>query len=147
MPLNSAVETDRMMIVKRFFAWFFSRPSEPLSRLGVVAWWEIRRAPYNLILVILGAISLFILFLFIELAHELKPGEDAVEPMALFVAPLAANICYTGGWMVELVSRVIRPKTTTPIGPVLLKVGVGLTAVVVLLPAVFWLVTWMARRL
>ena len=47
---------------------------------------EFRRVPYNLIVGVIGAISLLLFFLFISLAHKLKPGyQDAVEPMALLV--------------------------------------------------------------
>ena len=85
--------------------------------------------PYNLILGVIGAISLLLFFVFIDLAHELKPGEDAVEPMALFVAPIAWNICYTGGWIVELLLSVVRRKESAHVGPVLLKLGVGFSMV------------------
>jgi hypothetical protein len=81
------------------------------------------------------------------LAHELKAGEDAVEPIILFVAPLAANICYTGGWIVELFWGAVRPKGSSSIGPVLLKMGVGFSMAVVLLPSIVWFVTWAARSL
>jgi len=134
-----------MMIVRRFFTWFFSRPSEPLSRLGIVAWWEIRRIPYNLIVGIIGVISLLLFFVFISLAHELKPGEDAVEPMALFAAPIAANICYTGGWIVEFLLSAVRRKGSSSVGLVLLKLGVVFSVVIVLVPSVVWFVIWIAR--
>ena len=133
------------MIVRRFFTWFFSRPSEPLSRLGIVAWWEIRRIPYNLIVGIIGVISLLLFFVFISLAHELKPGEDAVEPMALFAAPIAANICYTGGWIVEFLLSAVRRKGSSSVGLVLLKLGVVFSVVIVLVPSVVWFVIWIAR--
>jgi len=134
-----------MLIMKSFFTWFFSRPSEPLSRLGIVAWWEIRRVPYNLIVGIIGFVSLLLFFLFISLAHELKPGEDAVEPMALFIAPIAINICYTAGWIVELILNVIRRKGAPPAGPVLMKPGVGFSVFMALLPSAIWFVIWVVR--
>ncbi|MGO9377887.1 MAG: hypothetical protein ACLPN1_00505 [Dissulfurispiraceae bacterium] len=34
---------------------------------------------YNLIVGVAGVISLILFFIFIGLAHELKPGEDAVN--------------------------------------------------------------------
>jgi hypothetical protein len=136
-----------MIIVKRFITWFFSRPSEPLSRLGIIAWWEIRRVPYNLIVGVVGIVSLLLFFLFIDLAHELKPGEDAIEPIAIVAAPFVINICYTIGWIVELLLSAIRRKASSPIGPVLLKLGVGFSLIIVLLPSVIWFVTWIVRSL
>jgi hypothetical protein len=65
--------------------WLFAVPEEPRPWWKIIIWWEVRRIPYNLIVGSVGFISLLLFFLFINLAHELKPGEDAVEPMALFI--------------------------------------------------------------
>lgn len=100
--------------------------------------------PYNLIVGTVGAVSFLLYLLCISLAHELKPGEDAIEPMALLAAPVAINICYTGGWIVELLLSAIRRKASSPLGPVLLKLGVGFSLIMVLLPSIVWLVTWLA---
>jgi len=81
------------------------------------------------------------------LANELKPGEDAIEPMALFVAPVAVNICYTGGWIVELLLSAVRRKESSPAGPVLLKLGVAFSIVIVFLPSVVWFVKWIVRSI
>lgn len=136
-----------MKIVRRFFAWFFSRPLKPLSWLGIVAWWEIRRVPYNLIVGAIGIISLFLFFVFISLSHELKPGEDAIEPMALFMAPIAVNICFTSGWIVELLLNAVRSKGSSPVGPILLKLGVVFSVVIALVPSVVWFVIWIVRSI
>ena len=78
--------------------------------------------PYNLIFALFGILSLLLFYAFISLTHELKPGEDAIESMALFMAPIAANICYTAGWIVELFWFIVR-KRKSNIGPALLKFG------------------------
>ena len=101
--------------------------------------------PYNLIVGIIGFVSLLLFFLFISLAHELKPGEDAIEPMALFIAPIAINICYTAGWIVELILNVIRRKGVPPAGPVLMKLGVGFSVFMALLPSAIWFVILVVR--
>ncbi len=62
-----------------------------------VLWWELRRAPYNLVLAITGLITITVLE--VAATKLLTPGEDGIEPMALFIlVPLyaiAANIAYT----------------------------------------------------
>ena len=138
------VGLDRMLMLKRFFTWFFSRRSNQNSWFGIISWWEIRRVPYNLILALVGAISLLLFFTFISLTNELKPGEDAIEPMALFMAPIAANICYTAGWIVELFWLTLRKKKSY-IGPALLKLGLGFSLVVVVFPSAAWIVIWVTR--
>jgi hypothetical protein len=70
-------------------------------------WWEIRRIPYNLIVGLTG-LACTITFLYagsVYLEPTLPPGEDFVEPIALFggilLFGLGANVCYTFGWIVE----------------------------------------------
>lgn len=134
-------------ILKRFITWFFSRPPEPLSPLRIVAWWEVRRIPYNVIVGITGIMGLALYYLFITMANGLEPGEDLVEPMALIMAPFFINICYTAGWIVELPANVIRHKGSSPIGPTLLKLGVGFSIFVTSLPAIIWFAILIVRNI
>ena len=135
------------MILRSFFTWFYSGPTFEHSRLEIVVWWEKRRIPYNLIVGVIGFISLLFFYLFIDLAHGVKPGEDAVEPMALILAPIAINICYTGGWLVELILSFFKRNDSRPIGPILLKAGVIFSIVMVLIPSVFWFITFVLRSI
>jgi len=132
-----------MLKLKRFFTWFFTRRSEQHSYLGIISWWEIRRIPYNLIVGFVGVISLLFVFAFISLSNALEPSEDAIEPMALFMAPIAANACYTAGWLVEIIWLFLQKKYSF-IGPTLLKVGLGFSLVIVVFPAAAWFVIWVA---
>ena len=91
---------------------------------------------YNLALALVGGVSFALFLLFISLAHELKPGEDAVEPLALPVAVVLANVAYTGGWVVELLVRLIWRDRYPYLGPTLLKLGLVFTLAVLLLPSV-----------
>jgi hypothetical protein len=69
-----------------------------------VLWWELRRVPFNAVLLTVSALS----FVVIEGigAQLVQPGEDVVEPMAAVVGGaifiVGANICYTLGWTTEL---------------------------------------------
>ncbi len=68
----------------------------------------------------------------------IPPGESAIPAAFFFVAPFGVNICYTLGWMVELVARHVRPSLPTRAGPLLLILGIGLSFLVVGGPAVVW---------
>ncbi len=87
-----------------------SVPQDEQSLGQIVIWWEKRRIPYNLIVGTIGFISLLLFLLFITKSRELQPGEDAVEPMALFMAPILMNIGYTLGWFVEGMLKVFSEK-------------------------------------
>ncbi len=77
----------------------------------------------------------------------LKPGEDAVEPMALLLAPFAFNFFYTAGWVVELFLRLFWPDGQRAIGPALLGMGVLFSLMVVCLPSLITLLALLGRFL
>src|SRR5437016_14108137 len=111
--------------VRRLPAWLFSPPVQPVTRWRVIAWWELRRIPYNIILGVFGILSLTIFYSSILSSGVLHEGEDAVEPLALLVAPILANICYTAVWIVEIAVRFLVPSMTPALGPALFKIGLS----------------------
>lgn len=125
--------------MKEFRRWLFSVPDTQRSGFDVIVWWEQRRIPYNLVVGGIGFVSLVIFFVCIVSSGELGPGEDAVEPLALIFAPIAVNICYCAGWIVENILRVLWPSKQQLFGPMLLKLGLGFSLFVATFPAVFWL--------
>lgn len=113
--------------------------------LEIVGWWELRRIPYNVIVGGVGVVSLLLFYLFLNLAHELEPGEDAVEPLALLAAPVLINIAYTFGWVAELFLYLVWRQRSNAFGPAFFKLGLSFSIVVVTLPAAFWFVMWIVR--
>ena len=124
--------------MKPIFSWLFKVPDGDRSILSVVAWWEIRRIPYNIFIGLFGLVCLLIFYFFIQSSGHLQPGEDAVEPMALFIAPILINFAYTAGWVTELISRGLFREQSRLIGPKLLKAGILFSVFVVSLPSVIW---------
>jgi len=118
--------------------WLFTVPETERTLGSVIAWWELRRTPYNLIVGSAGFVSLVIFFISIVSANVLEPGEDAVEPLAIMFAPIAVNICYTAGWVVENVLWLVWPSKRHIWGPLLFKIGLGFSLFMVTLPALFW---------
>src|SRR2546430_979149 len=105
----------------RPWRWLFESAPKPVSSWRVVAWWEVRRLPFNLII---GTYAVACLILFEAAIHAtgvLKPGEDAEEPIALLAAPILVNVLYTLGWLVEIPIRILMPNLSTRFGPWLLK--------------------------
>ena len=125
-------------ILKKILTWFFNSPDSNLSPLSIIMWWEARRIPYNILIGIYGISSLLLFYFFIQSSGKLEPGEDAVEPMAIFVAPIVINLAYTAGWAVELILRHVFSVKSRIIGPRLLKIGVVFSLVVVSLPSIVW---------
>ena len=117
---------------------FFEPPEPPLDSWSVICWWEARRIPFNLLVGGLGAVCLGILFWALATSGHLRPGEDAVEPIALLAAPVGINVLYTLGWLVEAPARLLVRDLSPCFGPMLLRLGVGMSAVLIALPAAFW---------
>jgi hypothetical protein len=124
--------------LQRFLKWLLSVPQDEQSLGQIVIWWEKRRIPYNLIIGMIGFISLLLFFLFISKSGELQPGEDAVEPMALFIAPILMNVGYTLGWFVEGLLRIFKRTKFRRVSQELMQVGLFFSVAVVILPTAYW---------
>lgn len=127
--------------------WLFRIPEGKRSLIGIILWWEVRRIPVNFIVGFIGFISLNIFYLAICNSGHLKPGEDAVEPIALLAAPILFNIAYTGGWVAEIALRILWQDSQASTGPILLKVGITFSLFVVLLPSVYWGGYWLLHAI
>src|SRR5262245_8681402 len=119
-------------------AWLFANPTGTASPWRVVAWWEVRRIPFNIVVGSYGVLCLVVFYWAILTSGHLRPGEDAVEPIALLAAPFGINLFYTLGWLVEVPARLLRPGLSPRFGPLLLKLGLGLGLFLLTLPAVLW---------
>jgi hypothetical protein len=79
----------------------------PISTWGAILWWELRRIPFNLALLVIGVVSVLLMEVIAE--RVIPVGEDAVEPMLLMAGigayAVAANVFYTLGRVVELMVR------------------------------------------
>ena len=118
--------------------WLFTAPREPVTPFGTIAWWELRRVPFNIVIAAIGVVAFAIFATSIYSTGMLADGEDAVEPMALFLAPIAVNICYTAGWILEVPLRLFHPSLTPAFSPRLLKFGFCFSVLIISLPAVYW---------
>ena len=124
--------------------WLISRPKSEMRPLEIIWWWELRRIPYNVIVGMVGAVSLALFLVFIWNSGHLQPGKDAVEPMALFAAPFAVNFCYTAGWVVELLLVALK-KHEVGCGITMFVAGTVFSLIVVMIPSVIWGVVWLVR--
>ncbi len=126
---------------KQLVEWLFVRSTAHQHAAGVVGWWEARRVPYN---IIVGAVGLVSAALMVAVAFTCERRGGA--PIGLPDSPLfaiagvllygiIANVCYTGGWITELlVARVWRVDTSR-FGPIAFALGTGFSVFVTLVPA------------
>jgi hypothetical protein len=114
----------------------------PETAREVIRWWERRRLKYNLL--VLALFSIGILLVVILRAHYVqRTGALAEWPlvfifaiMHLIFALVIANLCYTGGWVSEIIVRVVLRDKARRYGAIAYWVGIGLT--IILLCTVFY---------
>jgi hypothetical protein len=110
-----------------------------------IVWWERRRPVFNAILLATGICS----FGIIEAigARLVQPGDDVIEPLALFAGGIvffiAANTCYTLGWITELLWSSGDTARTEGIRATLYRRGLILSAAITASPAVLVPLAWL----
>jgi hypothetical protein len=108
-----------------------------------VAWWEIRRIPFNLLLLAVGLVSGVIVALIGSRVFD--PTRDIGSPfLAVAMYAIAANLFYTLGWATELLWAWGDTARTSAVRPKVFRVGLIFSAVLTLLPAVAVLLIWAA---
>jgi hypothetical protein len=118
----------------------FRRESPALSRAETIQWWESRRVPYNLIVGIFGICTSVAVFAIGLIANVFFHGhfERPDPPIFLIVSfyGIMANICFTCGWVVELMVRRLSPRKAGGFAEKSFFCGLVFSVVLTLSPAV-----------
>lgn len=123
--------------------WMWKRLQGAPSGLRIWIWWEKRRIPYNLFVIVLSLISIAV-----YVCSRMMPGlippqsksEDIIPALPIISAaifgPIIWNACYFIGPLLQIAMFKIKGHNPDD-GPRLMKVGLGVSALIVLLPAFF----------
>ena len=112
------------------------------SASQTIGWWEARRAPFNLVVGI-GGVASGALVSVVGLGNFLLFNGDFAVPdppllpvfFVIFYV-FVANLCYTGGWVGELVVRAAWPEQTDRFATLRLSLGLLFSVLVTLLPGI-----------
>ena len=119
----------------------FARRAPAQTAWAVVKWWELRRVPYNF-MVGLAGIAGGGVSLALGLAAERRGIEAPWPDPPLFVIAfvvlygIAANVCFTGGWISELLARRIWGARADAYGEISFFFGTAFSVLLTLLPSV-----------
>lgn len=123
---------------REIFNKLFGHTLENRKWYHIIAWWEIRRIAFNIILLFSGLISLIIFSFVVEGAG------DFIQPLAVFGFAFLANFFYTGGWITELFVR-IKKTNTNSWGAKSFKVGLIISICFTFIPPIFFAIGGIAN--
>jgi len=110
--------------------YFFTPLYYPRGPFDVIFWWERRRLAYNICVGTAGVITLAAM----ALVHPMGPRVVSDAAPVIVVYGLAANVCYTFGWLVDLILRRRLGIRAPDVAPVLLRYGFAFAMGLTLLP-------------
>lgn len=119
----------------------FRRPTTPLTFWQVIGWWELRRVPYNLIVGATGMLSVLVIVTVAFVSEEMvgepigMPDPPIIAVVGVIVYGLMANVCFTGGWVLELFIAQVWGLQPTRFGQVAFGLGLIGSVFLTLLPA------------
>ena len=115
--------------------------------LSTVRWWESRRLTFNKAVGAAGLVTLAGMSFFLALPpfSEQMPLSFMAAGAAIY--GLAANVCYSLGWMLELIARAAWGRNAPDVGPLLFRQGLIFSVGLTLLPIVMAALLWIGRSI
>ena len=123
-------------------------PTLTRSPLKIVQWWETRRLSYNVIVGITGLGTLvWVNAVELLLGNGVFPPNPVNLLAAVGIYGIAANLCYTMGWVAEnLIERWLK-KPVYGLGPALFRHGLVFSIGLTVIPAVVITVAAIAGKI
>ena len=112
------------------------------SAKEAIGWWESRRIPFNLIVGSAGIISCIVVGIVglgssILFDSELGlPDPPLFALVGILIYGIIANICFTGGWLAELVVRKIWPREADRFATLSFSLGLVFSVLLTLTPGI-----------
>jgi len=126
------------------FPLLINTPGEVMTVAQVIRWWELRRVLYNAVLLVIGVATVSGT---LWLVDKVNPGSDVGTPMlGALLYGVMANLCYTMGWIIELLGRSRNPVAARQRGQRMFRLGLAFSCLVTSLPFWFACAYFLAHR-
>ena len=107
----------------------FQRDNHLETPRQIILWWERRRLLFNLIVGATGILTCTLLLAGEILAEKffgngVGAGSPILAVFGVFAYGIMANICYTGGWISELVAKYVWREQAENLGKITFALGV-----------------------
>ena len=112
------------------------------SAREAIGWWEARRIPFNLIVGSTGIISCIAVSIvglgsyFLFDSDFGLPGSPGLALFGILIYGILANLCFTGGWLAELIVRKIWPNEADRFSTLSLSLGLIFSILLTLAPGI-----------
>ncbi|MBV9108808.1 MAG: hypothetical protein JO306_05350 [Gemmatimonadetes bacterium] len=127
--------------------YLYPLPDFRRTPLSALRWWESRRLVFNAAVGAAGLVTASVVTLFALLPpHPATLSFTGLAAMTLAYA-IAANVCYTLGWPLELLVRRVLGRKEPELGPLLFRQGVFFAVGLTLLPTLLAVGSWIVRIL
>jgi hypothetical protein len=120
----------------------FRRDVPITSPRAVIGWWETRRFPYNLIVGSAGIFTCIVIaivgmgsYIFFNSDFGL-PDPPLFAIFGVILYGILANVCFTGGWVAELIVQRIWPEEANRFATTSFSLGLILSVLLTLTPAI-----------
>jgi len=127
--------------MSRLVQVLFPEPTLHRSPVALIRWWESRRLIFNAVVGATGLVTMSVLAIGVFLPMRIPFSE--LPWTAVIAYGVAANVCYSFGWIVESALERWLGRETYGAGPALFRHGlvfsVGLTLFPVVMAGLFWL--------
>ena len=108
----------------------------------MIGWWEARRIPFNLIVGSVGILTCIVVGV-VGLGSELLfnsefgvPNPPLFALIGIILYGIFANVCFTGGWVTELIVRRLWPREADRFATLSFSLGVVFSVLLTLAPAI-----------
>ncbi len=131
----------------------FKRSEEPWSAGHAIIWWEMRRGVFNLVVGVAGAFTWLLLGVLGEIySHWLDSplglGDEPVFTLFVVLAyGIGANVCYTVGWIGELIIQRLWPDRAGAYAEMSFTLGLMFSVLLTLSPAALLLGVFVLQRI
>jgi hypothetical protein len=112
----------------------------------IILWWELRRFWYNLIVGPIAIASWFVIgSIFLTNPKNNASSVTGGLMFGCLISAIVANVCYTGGWIVELLTRKIWRERAIYFGEISFALGLVFSILLTVFPALILLFLYCLR--
>jgi len=149
MTESSQRQSNRVVtaaIQRVLIAHIFRRDAPLTTVREVIGWWEARRVAFNLIVGTAGVITGIIDLTIVAAANIFfhsdfgLPGSPLLAVFGVILYAVLANVCFTGGWIAELLVRQIWPEEAQGFARTSFALGLAFSVLLTLTPGILLVV-------